>query len=56
MKVMKDREASLAAGLILPDEALCKSCHEGAPHDQKAFDYASAKDKGIHAHKEKKTE
>lgn len=56
MKVMKDREASVAAGLILPDEGTCKGCHENAPHDQKPFDYASMKDKGIHAHKEKETE
>ncbi len=56
MKIMKDRDASVAAGLLLPDESTCKSCHEGAPHEQKAFDYASSKEKGIHAHKEAKTE
>jgi hypothetical protein len=56
MKIMKDREASVAAGLTLPDENTCKSCHENAPHDQKAFDYENMKEKGIHAHKEKKTE
>jgi hypothetical protein len=53
MKVMKDLEASKAAGLLTPDESTCKSCHEGAPHEQKAFDFASMKEKGIHAFKEK---
>ncbi|MBD3234821.1 MAG: cytochrome C554 [candidate division Zixibacteria bacterium] len=27
MKVMKDREASLAAGLVIPDEQTCLQCH-----------------------------
>lgn len=52
MKVMKDREASVAAGLILPDENTCKGCHEGAPHEQPAFDYEAAKEKGVHKHKD----
>lgn len=53
MKIMKDHEASIAAGLIVPDEATCKSCHEGAPHEQKAFDYATAKTQGMHEKKQK---
>jgi len=52
MKVMKDKDAAVAAGLNTPGEADCKACHEGAPHDQKAFDYASMKDEGTHAHKQ----
>lgn len=52
MSTMKDREAAVAAGLILPDEAMCRSCHEKAPHDVKPFDYEAMKAKGIHAHKE----
>jgi nitrate/TMAO reductase-like tetraheme cytochrome c subunit len=56
IKTMKDLDTALAAGLILPDESTCKGCHEGAPHEQKPFDFATAKDKGVHAHKEKKTE
>jgi DnaJ-class molecular chaperone len=52
MKVWKDQDAAKGAGLVLPDEALCKSCHENAPHEVPEFDYATAKEKGIHAHKE----
>ena len=51
MKVMKDRDASVAAGLVIPDESTCKGCHEGAPHDQLPFNFDEAKEKGIHAHK-----
>lgn len=53
MKVMKDHEASIAAGLVIPEEATCKRCHEGAPHDQAAFDFATKLAAGSHAVKEK---
>jgi hypothetical protein len=53
MDVMKDHAKSVAAGLIVPDEALCKSCHAGkAPHELKPFDFGAAKAKGVHAHKQ----
>ena len=42
MKVMKDHEASLAAGLVIPDEATCLTCHTGAPHEQAELDFAAA--------------
>lgn len=51
MQVMKDRDKAIAAGLTIPDEATCKGCHEGAPHDVPAFDYGTMKEKGVHAHK-----
>lgn len=53
LKVMKDREASVAAGLVLPDESTCKRCHEKAPHDVKPFDFAAMKAKGVHEKTEK---
>ena len=53
MKVMKDHEASIAAGLIVPDEKLCASCHTGAPHDQQPWDYEAMKSKGMHEVKAK---
>jgi hypothetical protein len=43
--VMKDKEKAKAAGLIMPDAATCKACHEGATpegHKELAkFDYAA---------------
>ena len=54
LKVMKDHEASVAAGLIVPSEATCKGCHEGAPHEVKPFDFAERQAKGVH--EKKKTE
>ena len=33
----------IAAGLLEPDEASCRACHEGAPHEQKPFDYAAVR-------------
>jgi len=37
--VMKSREKSIAKGLIIPDEKLCKTCHnEESPH-YKGFNY-----------------
>ena len=37
--VMKDQKASMAKGLILPDEKVCKKCHnEKSPH-YKGFNY-----------------
>jgi hypothetical protein len=54
MKIMKDQEAAIAAGLVLPDESTCKRCHEGdAPHDLPPFDFAKAKEKGLHEVKAK---
>ncbi len=41
MSVMKDHDAAVAAGLIVPTVDTCKACHEGAPHDQDTIDYAA---------------
>ena len=37
--VMKDRAASVAAGLVLPDEKLCVTCHNAESPNFKGFDY-----------------
>ena len=38
--VMKDREASVAAGLIIPDEKACAECHNDESPTFKPFNYA----------------
>ena len=53
MKVMKERDAAMAAGLVLPAEEVCTGCHTNAPHEVPAFNYAEAVKKGVHEHKEK---
>ncbi len=42
LKVMKDREASMAAGLIIPDESTCRRCHNEESPNFKGFDFAKA--------------
>ena len=50
LQVMKDKQASLKAGLIEPTEAVCLGCHEKgkAPHEVKPFVFAERKPKGVH--------
>jgi hypothetical protein len=48
-KTMEDRDAAVAAGLLVPNEETCRACHEGAPHDQPEFNYEEAKKTGLHA-------
>ena len=38
--VMKSRELSMAKGLILPTEEVCKSCHNEESPDFKGFDFS----------------
>lgn len=40
--IMKSREKSLANGLIIPDEKLCKECHNEESPTYKGFNYAEA--------------
>ena len=40
MKVMKDKAAALAAGLVLPNEETCKKCHNAESPTFKGFDFA----------------
>lgn len=39
IKVMKDREASVAAGLVIPNESTCKTCHNEESPTFKGFDF-----------------
>lgn len=49
---MEDREAAVAAGLIIPDEKTCLKCHGGTlPEGHKEiakFDFAAFVKKGVH--------
>ena len=52
-KIMEDREAAVAAGLLIPDQETCTRCHnEKAPAKlattAEEFDFAKMKEKGIH--------
>ena len=55
MKIMKDREAAVAAGLVIPTEETCTGCHN--PHGS-AQDHnlktATVKDLCVRCHAEKK--
>lgn len=42
MGVMKDKAAAVAAGLVIPTEATCKTCHNADSPTFKSFDYAKA--------------
>ncbi|MBU1937005.1 cytochrome c family protein [bacterium] len=48
MKVMKDREQAIAAGMILPTEETCKGCHNEASPTFKGFNYEEALATGTH--------
>jgi len=39
MKIMKDHDASVAAGLIVPTEATCKGCHNEENPTHTGFDF-----------------
>jgi hypothetical protein len=52
--VMENKEAAMAAGLIIPDAKVCAKCHnDKAPGKlgatAKDFDFAKMKEKGVHA-------
>ncbi len=50
--VMRDREAALAAGLVVPDEKTCLSCHGGkCPASSETFDFAAASELISHPRK-----
>ncbi len=40
MSVMKDHDASVAAGLVIPTEETCTGCHNNSHHEDMTFDFA----------------
>lgn len=52
-KIMEDREASLAAGLILPTEETCVKCHNEESPTYQGFDFATYYEKIKHPVPEK---
>lgn len=46
--VMKSREMSMQKGLILPDESVCKTCHNSNSPTFKGFDFATYSAKIAH--------
>jgi cytochrome c554/c'-like protein len=43
LDVMKDRAKATAAGLVIPNEGTCKTCHNAEGPTFKGFDFASMK-------------
>lgn len=48
MSVMKDRAQATAAGLVMPDEKTCVTCHNDKSPTFKGFDFAAMKAKIAH--------
>lgn len=48
LKVMQSREASIAAGMIVPTEETCKTCHNDKSPTFKGFDFATMLPKVAH--------
>ncbi len=48
MTVMKDREMSIAAGMVVPTEETCKGCHNAESPSFKGFDFAAESAKIAH--------
>ena len=46
--IMKKQELSLAKGLIIPDEKVCKTCHNEESPNYKGFDFAEYSAKIAH--------
>jgi len=56
MSVMKDKEAAIAAGLVMPTEETCLQCHNDKYHKDMTFNFAEAVQKIEHKLPEKTTE
>lgn len=46
--IMKDQAKAVAAGMIIPDEKLCKKCHNAESPNFKGFEYKAALAKIAH--------
>ena len=46
--VMQDKDAAIAAGLIIPDEKVCMQCHNEQSPNYKPFDYKVMEEKIKH--------
>jgi len=46
--VMRDREMSISMGMILPEEAVCRKCHNSKSPTFKSFNYGEALKKIAH--------
>lgn len=46
--IMKSKEKSIANGLIIPNEKLCKTCHNAESPHYKGFDFAAYMKKVMH--------
>ena len=53
-KVMKDQEASIANGLLIPDEKICAKCHNEKSPTYKPFIFEERVKKVVHPKPEKK--
>jgi len=53
MEVMKDTAKSVAAGMVTPNEATCKGCHNADSPSFKGFDFAAYKAKIAHPNPQK---
>lgn len=53
MKVMRNRELALEKGMILPDQAFCKGCHNSESPTYKEFKFAEAAKQIAHPTPEK---
>lgn len=45
LSIMKNKPKAIAAGLIMPDEALCKKCHNSKSPHFKGFNFAESSKK-----------
>jgi len=50
MNIMKDKAKAVEAGLIMPTEETCKTCHNEKSPTFKGFKFEEAKKTGVHEH------